>query len=59
MSLESLWQRYYLQNNLVEVLGDFEFFEYTEYNRRLGGPSMVTKEVTEGDEVISLFEIGI
>jgi hypothetical protein len=41
----------------VEVLGYCKIVEYITEDRRLGGPSMVSIEVAEGDEVISLIEL--
>ena len=38
-----------ITHKAVKLLGYFEFVEYSTYDSALGSPSIVSKEVAEGD----------
>jgi hypothetical protein len=48
-----------IAHKAVELSGYFVLVKHSTYDSPLGGPSIVSKKVAEGDNNISLFEVGI
>jgi hypothetical protein len=48
-----------IAHKAVELSGYFVLVEHSTYDSPLGGPSIVSKKVAEGDNNISLFEVSI
>jgi hypothetical protein len=48
-----------IAHKAVELSGYFVLIKHSAYDSPLGGPSIVSKKVAEGDNNISLFEVSI